>query len=582
MKTLIRILIWTTLLVSSAIAQDHGEGEALRYAVRPETGIMVKMRDGVRLSTDLFFPHGATGKLPVILWRTLYAKMGVFHREPLFADLVSQGYVVATQDTRGRGESEGVFEPSVGDRHDGYDTVSWLTRQPWSNQKVGTAGCSTQGEVQLLLGATRHPYHITAIPQASASGYNIRGRPWASFDGGVFELAQTAGWFSGGGSGVDYTTLPIIDILKKAGRAPTAYERFASSNPDGKYFRNLEWLRPGDQLDVPALFFDSWYDYGPAETLELFNALQKESASARARNNQFVIITPGTHCSYAQATERTIVGERDLGDARLDVLGLQLRWFDYWLKGIDNGITEMPRVQYYLMGKNRWQSAVAWPIPGTRFEKLYLVSHGRANSRRGDGTLSFEPPAGHASDKFIYDPASPVPSLGGHSCCTGTDTESGSYDQSRIEMRRDVLVYTSAVLNEGLEVTGPLEVILHVSSSAKDTDFTAKLVDVYPDGRAFNVQEGALRMRYREGFDLDLRMRPGEIYRVRLDLHVTSNYFGPGHRIRLEVSSSNFPRWDRNLNTGGNNYDESEFVVAENTVYHSAEYPSYIVLPIVD
>jgi putative CocE/NonD family hydrolase len=275
------------------------------------------------------------------------------------------------------------------------------------------------------------------------------------------------------------------------------------------------------------------------------------------------------------------VGERELGDARLDVIGLQLRWFDYWLKGIDNGVTGMPRLQYYVMGRNRWQTAAAWPIPGTQFRKLYLGSRGRANSRRGDGLLSFEQPAGGATDTFLYDPAAPVPSLGGHSCCTGTDKESGAYDQSEVELRDDVLVYTSATLADGLEVTGPLELVLHVSSSAPDTDFTAKLVDVYPDGRAFNVQEAALRMRYREGFDADLRMRPSEVYRVRLDLHVTSNYFGAGHRIRLEVSSSNFPRWDRNLNTGGRNYDESEFTTANNTVHHSTTYPSYLVLPIV-
>jgi len=579
MKGLIEALIIAALLPPAAVAQDRIE---TALGVRAERDIMLRMRDGVRLSTDLYFPSNRDGPLPVVLWRTLYGKDDSFRTEPLFAELVRRGYVVATQDTRGRGESEGEYQPAGGDRNDGYDTVSWLTSQPWSNQKVGTAGCSAAGEEQLLLAAARHPHHVAAIPQAAASGYNIRGRPWASFDGGAFELAQTAGWFSGDGRGIDYSILPIIDILKKAGRPPSHYERFASSNPQGEYFLNLEWVRPGDRLDVPALFFDSWYDYGPAETLALFNVLQRESPGVTARSNQFVIIAPGTHCGYANAAARTIVGERDLGDARLDVIGLQLRWFDYWLKGIDTGVTDMPRVQYYVMGRNQWASAAAWPIPGTRFMKLYLGSEGGANSRRGDGVLSLNPPAGAATDTFLYDPGTPVPSVGGHSCCTGTDKESGAYDQSGIELREDVLVYTSDALDAGLEVTGPLELILHVSSSAPDTDFTAKLVDVYPDGRAFNVQEAALRMRYREGFDADLRMRPGEIYRIRLDLHATSNYFGPGHRIRLEVSSSNFPRWDRNLNTGGRNYDESEFATARNAVHHSATRPSYLVLPIVD
>jgi hypothetical protein len=252
------------------------------------------------------------------------------------------------------------------------------------------------------------------------------------------------------------------------------------------------------------------------------------------------------------------------------------------LKGVENGVTDMPRVRYYLMGANRWRSADAWPVPGTRFERLYLSSGGRANTLHGDGTLSFEPPDDARSDTFTYDPGNPVPSLGGHACCTATETGAGSYDQRRIEAREDVLVYTSEPLERGLEVTGPLRLVLLVSSSAPDTDFTAKLVDVDPDGRAFNVQEGALRMRYRDGFDKSLRMKAGETYEARLDLHVTSNWFGPGHRIRLEVSSSNFPRWDRNLNTGGRNFDESTHVPARNTVHHSPERPSYLVLPIVD
>jgi len=568
------------LLVSVGPLSAQQGTVSLIEGARFEAGIMLPMRDGVRLATDLYFPLDSEETMPVVLWRTVYSKQNSFVNEPLIPMLVEQGYVVAVQETRGRGDSEGEFVPTVGDRNDGYDTVSWLTSQPWSNQKLGTAGCSALGEVQLLLAATRHPHHLTAIPETSASGYNIRGRPWASFDGGVFELAQTAGWFAGDPSRVNYSYLPIIDILKNAGIPPSDYENFARSHPEGEYFMNLEWVRPGDTLDVPALFFDSWYDYGAAETLALFNVLQEESSSARARENQFVVIAPGTHCSYRNTEDIVPVGERDLGDFRIDVFALQLQWFDYWLKGIDNGVTDRPKIQYYLMGKNEWKSASAWPVPGTRYEKLYLGSSSRANSRIGNGTLSFTLSDGAGSDYFVYDPANPVPSLGGHSCCTGTDTESGSYDQSDIELRPDILVYTSEPLAGGLEVTGPLEVVLRVSSSAVDTDFTAKLIDVYPDGRAFNVQEGALRMRYRDGLDQDLRMEPGEIYTARLDLHATSNFFGPGHRVRLEISSSNFPRWSRNLNTGGNNFDESEWIVAENVVYHSKENPSYIILPV--
>ena len=566
------------LLLGALLLQGCGSREEpaqadTGYEVRAEPGVMIAMRDGTRLATDMYFPDGASGPLPTVLMRTIYSKEAEFGNDPIFAELVRRGYVVAIQDTRGRAPPRpSPVAPTVGDRNDAYDTVSWLTSQPWSNQKLAAAGCSSPGEAQLLLVAAQHPNVVTAIPQSAASGYNVRGRPWASFDGGVFELAQTAGWFSGGAN-VDYATLPSIDVLRQAGLPPGEYEKFVASNPEGDYFKGLEWIRPDDTLDVPMLFFDSWYDYGPAETLALFNAVRTEAPSAIARDNQFVVIAPVTHCGYRSLTEHTVVGERELGDARLDVMDMRLRWYDYWLKGIDNGITSMPRVQYYLMGRNAWQSADSWPVPGTRFEKLYL---------HGDATLSFEPASRAASHSYTYDPGAPVPSLGGHTCCTGLDTEAGGYDQRAIEERDDVLVYTSAALEQGIEVTGPLEVVLQVASSAPDTDFTAKLVDVYPDGRAFNIEEGALRMRYREGFDRNLRMQPDESYEIHLDLHVTSNYFGAGHRIRLEVSSSNFPRWERNLNTGGNNYDESDYVVAENSVQMSTDKPSYIVLPIVD
>jgi predicted acyl esterase len=572
-----------TAIVAVLLLQACEVNEPVTYDVRAELDTMIEMRDGTKLATDLYFPADATGKLPVVLMRTIYDKESEFGGNPLFAELVKRGYVVAIQNTRGRAPPRSnTVIPTTGDRNDGYDTVSWLTSQSWSNQKAGSAGCSSPGEAQLLLAAAGHPNLVAAMPQSAASGYNVHGRPWSSFNGGVFELAQTAGWFSGDPSKIDLEFLPIIDMLKKPGLQATEYENFVASNPDGEYFHAREWLTSDEHIDVPMFLFDSWYDYGPAETLELFNAQRTAAPSDLARENQFVLIAPVTHCGYNRLAESTIVGERDLGDARRDVGDLALRWYDYWLKGIDNGITDMPKVQYYLMGKNVWKSADEWPVPGTHYEKLYLSSAGEANSRNGDGRLSFEPPGAAQSDTFTYDPASPVPSLGGHTCCTGLDTEAGGYDQSEIELREDVLVYTSDVLEQGIEVTGPLKLVLQVSSSSTDTDFTAKLVDVYPDGRAFNIEEGALRMRYREGLDKDLRMQPGEVYEAHLNLHVTSNYFGAGHRIRLEVSSSNFPRWDRNMNTGGNNYDEDEFISAENTVHHAPDNLSYLVLPIVD
>ena len=619
--------------VATDSKQQPGSQTGARYAAREEKSIMVPMRDGVLLSTDLYFPDDDPLPLPTILVRTPYGKSPARNRIHI-PTFVGEGYVVAIQDMRGRFESEGRYRPATGDRNDSYDTLSWIAEQPWSNDKVATYGCSYRGDAQVVAAATRHPSHVAAIPEASTTGYYAPGRPWVSYDGGAFELAQTAGWFSASGNKLFYGPppwidrqewfrsdaaklfrvqprnrrtdlaalwkLPVIDILKQNGSAPSDYEDFVSNHPEASFFKQLDWVRETDRFDVPAIFIDAWYDYGVAETLALFNLFRENSESDRSRDNQFVIIAPTTHCGWtptrgttnsagewilveeSDAPEHTIAGERDMGDARLDFFDIYLRWFERWLKDVDNGITDMPKVQYYLMGKNEWRSADRWPLPDTDYRKFYLHSAGGANSRYGDGSLSGAPPGEQPADHFVYDPATPVPTLGGQACCTGMQTGAGGFDQSTIEIRNDVLVYTSPALGEGLDVTGQLEAVLYVSSSAKDTDFTAKLVDVYPDGRAFNVQEAAQRMRYRDGFANKVWMQEGQVYEIHLDLHATANYFGPGHRIRLEISSSSFPRWDRNLNTGGNNYDETEWVVAENTVHHSTVYPSHLILPLID
>jgi putative CocE/NonD family hydrolase len=553
-------------------------------AIRKEAGVMVPMRDGVRLSTDVYFPADAEGPYSTILMRTPYGK----DREapyrgsiPLF---VEAGYAVAFQDTRGRGVSEGEYTVRFSDREDGYDAVSWLVDQTWSNDQVATFGCSYLGETQITLAAERHPNHIAAIPMAAAAAYDPGGRPWTSFDGGVFELAQTAGWFMSVRAADRlelYSSLPVVDIVRKSGVVGSDYENFASNTPAADYFQALDFIRPNDRFDVPALYVDSWYDFGVAETLKLFNQQRENAISERARNNQYVIIAPSTHCGWTRGSNNQRSGARDVGDWQMDFDALYLRWYRFWLDGLDAGISDMPHVQYYLMGANEWRTADAWPVPGTSFEAFYLHSGGAANSLAGDGSLTTVPPGLERADDFTYDPTDPVPTRGGQACCTGMSTGAGGYDQSDIETRQDVLIYTSDVLTEGLEVTGPLEAVLYVSSDAPDTDFTVKLVDVYPDGIAYNVQEGALRMRYREGLSTKVLMEDGEVYEIRLDLHATSNYFGPGHRVRIEVSSSNFPRWSRNLNTGGNNFDETEWVVARNSVHHSAEYPSRILLPVV-
>ncbi len=582
------------------------------YEVRLDPTHMVPMRDGVRLATAFCFPDGAEEPLPVIQIRTPYSKMPHRRENSAARWFASHGFAVAVQDMRGRFQSEGEYFVSRDDRRDGYDMVSWLAEQPWSNGRIGTYGCSYLGENQMQLAATRNPNHAAALPQAAGGSL----RYFGVIFGGVTELAASLGWFRGAGTKVFYRippgtprevmlqveeminpapvpgeldfqaawrTLPYIDMLKAAGAPPTDFEVFVSHEPGDPWWDHIGYVSPEDRFDVPALHVNSWYDLGVSETLKLFNLLSDNAESERARNNQFAIISPTDHCTSEIATSRTVVGERDLGDARLDYWNIYLRWFDHWLRDRSGGDFDMPRLQYYLMGANEWRSADSWPVEGTEFRSMYLHSGGNANTRDGDGRLSWEAPAAdQPADVFVYDPGDPVPTIGGPVCCTGTaDAPAGGFDQSTVEDRDDVLVYTSEPLTERLEVTGPIELVLYVSSDARDTDYAAKLVDVQPDGTPINVQEGIQRARYREGYGRKVWMEKDEVYEVRMDLQATANQFLPGHRIRLEVTSSSFPRWERNLNTGGNNYDETEWVVARNSVHHAPGRESRVVLPVV-
>jgi len=336
------------------------------------------------------------------------------------------------------------------------------------------------------------------------------------------------------------------------------------------------------KINVPGFWFMSWYDVSTGPNLAAYNHVRK-TARPEIADQQYAVIAPTLHCAYKRALENTIVGERSVGDARLNYDELTWAWFDHFLKGEKNGVLQtMPKVRYYTMGINKWQSSDTWPPLGAQAMSLFLSSGGNANTLNGDGALTNAPPATDSPDRFEYDPMKPAPSHGGNVCCTGRAVDGGAFDQRKIEERPDILVYSTEPLKEGIEVSGPIEVTLYVSSDAKDTDFTVKLIDVYPDGRAYNLDETIQRMRYRNGYDKPLAwMEAGKVYKVTLQPMTTSNYFEAGHRIRLEVSSSNFPRFDRNLNTGGKNYDESRGVVARNAVHHSKQYPSEIKITVV-
>jgi len=309
----------------------------------------------------------------------------------------------------------------------------------------------------------------------------------------------------------------------------------------------------------------------------------RKTARPEIADQQWAIIAPVGHCAYRRTVEDTVVGERSMGDARYDYDAVVYGFFDRFLKGEDSpALAKLPKVTYFTMGANKWQTSDTWPPAGAQSMTFYLSSGGKANTLNGDGVLAAAPPPANSPDSFTYDPAKPVTSYGGNVCCTGTAITAGAFDQRKMEERPDILVYTSEPFKEGIELSGPIVPTLYVSSDAKDTDFTVKVLDVYPDGRAYNLDESIQRMRYRDGYDKPpVWMAPKQVYKVTFQPLTTSNYFAAGHRLRIEVSSSNFPRFDRNLNTGGNNYDETEGVVAHNVVHHSKQYPSQIAVTVV-
>ncbi|MBA7541903.1 Cocaine esterase [subsurface metagenome] len=377
--------------------------------------------------------------------------------------------------------------------------------------------------------------------------------------------------------------LPIKDIFKNVNGSKGVWDKMITRKPDDPAWYKGGLYHDNMPFGVPGLWFMSWYDYDTSPSIALVNHVKETAEDPEIAENQYMVIAPVTHCAFFNTSEQTVVGERYLGDARYDYNGLIYGWFDYWLKKEDNNILEkMPHVLYYSMGNNEWKTSEVWPPEYSEMTPYYLDSEGNANSLFGDGTISYKKPGTEdMPDSFTYDPYNPVPSYGGNVCCMGGTVDAGSFDQQRLETRNDILVYSTEVLNEGVQVSGFIESTLYVSSDVKDTDFTIKILDVYPDGRAYNLDETIQRVRYREGYDKEVFMKNGEVYKLEMTPMSTSNYFEKGHRIRIEISSSNFPRFARNLNTGGNNYDESVGVTAHNKIHHSSKYPSQIRLPIV-
>lgn len=618
-------LLFLGLLSISLPAFSQSEDNALWAEMQEiaivEQKVMMPMRDGIRLATDIYRPK-TDEPVPVIFSRTpynfnLYSEGELNTRQIQRAmKAVKRGYAYVVQNERGRYFSEGEWDILGVPLTDGYDAFSWMAGQEWCNGKIGTLGCSSTAEWQMAVAALDHPSHAAMVPQGYGAGIgtvgdyyeqgnwyrggaqqmlftswlywvqNGRIRPMFPKDATQEELIRMSRFFDlvPDAPDVDWAEafrhLPVKDIIENVNGPRGIYSDMIQRKPN-----DPAWFEGGLYHDtmgfgVPSFWFTSWYDVSISPNLALFNHVRD---NPEVGDDQYLVIAPVLHCAYTRAKENTIVGQRSVGDARLDYDELVYGWFDYWLKGDETkDPAQMPRVRYYTMGSNEWQTADTWPPQSAELTTFYLDSEGQANSLFGNGALTTKVPGATGQpDVFTYDPMNPVPSVGGNVCCTGGAIDGGAFDQQELEARQDILVYTTPPLEEGTEVSGFIETTLYVSSDAKDTDFTIKLIDVYPDGRAYNLDETIQRVRYREGYDKEVFMEEGLVYKVGLTPMSTSNFFEKGHRIRIEVSSSNFPRFTRNLNTGGNNWDETESVTARNKVHHSAKYPSQIRLPIV-
>jgi uncharacterized protein len=601
--------------------------------------IMIPVRDGTLLATDKYTPAAASGRYPVIMMRNPYGRAlgsGCFNGlgAPL-ATFAQNGYVGLAQEVRGTNRSQGSFNIMLQEAQDGYDAIEWAAVQPWSTGKVGTTSGSYLGLTQWQP-AINTPPHLAAIaPQITASDYHDN---W-TYVGAVFDL-----WF---GLSWPASTF-VVDQIIRADQAqgvpqaqidqqvsqfnaavnaelatkwvwqlpltsfdqgfrtyfPHYYDWLAHPSYDA-YWHRLDVEPRWQDVKVPALINSAWYDIFQVGAFRNFAGMRSKAGTHEAREGTRLIVGAYGHAGDSGSPT---FGD-DGGYGSLVPVQAQLPFFDHYLKGLDNGFENSPTVQLYILnppdtgktGTAFWITGDDYPLPGTKFEKLYLHSNGHANTRLGDGTLAIAKHAHDAYDndhdnqrgswrrrsheamfdKFIYDPRNPVPTTGGNMCCNAVLLADGAQDQSSVELRDDVLVYTSAPLREDLAVIGPVKVKLWAKSSARDTDFTAKLVDVHLDGVTHNVLDRIVRARYRDGSKSDPSLiRPGKAYEYEIELGNAGTIFKTGHQIRLEISSSNFPHYARNLNTGLSNESTSTIEIATQTILHGEEYPSHLVLPI--
>ena len=552
------------------------------YDVEMRLNVKTPMRDGVDLSSDIYLPR-APGKFPTVLIRTPYSN----NMESMIEKgrmLANNGYVCVIQDVRGRWDSDGEHYPFFNHGEDGYDTQEWVGKQAWSNGKVGMAGGSYVGWVQWQSAPHRSQFLKCIAPRViCCDAYSGLVHP-----GGAFQLGVMMTWGmrtnARTGQSIEYhhwseafNKLPLIEIDELAGRKLRFWKDWIKNWDYSDYWAEINVERKWGEIAVPAFVMGGWYDLFAQNVFVNFNGLRRHGRTPESHQTK-LIVGPWPH----GLSTSTRTGDIDFGaNSMVELDAMELRWLDYWLKGVDNGIADEPPLRLFIMGTNQWRDEHEWPLARTEWQKWYLHSKGGANTLVGDGALSADLPQGEPPDHFSYNPLYPVQTVGGSNCCSPHIVPWGPYDQRGVEMRSDVLCYTSAPLEEDMEVTGPIKAVLYAATDGPDTDWTAKLVDVSTTGYAKNLCDGIIRGRYRETFAEPTLLEPNKAYEYEIDLAVTGNVFRKGHRIRLEVSSSNFPRFDRNLNTGHALGLDAELRFAHQTVYHTREFPSHILLPVI-
>jgi len=543
-----------------------------------EMNVMVPMRDGTRLSTDIYRP-AKPGRYPVILFRDAYGNgSGSTASARKWTD---HGYVYVSQDVRGRYDSEGSYYPYVYEINDGYDAQQWAGAQPWSSGKVGMIGESYRAAVQWLPSHLRSASLTAIAPRVTPFNYYKD----VVYSGGAFQLASRLDWAfymigRTAQSGFDWDKmrqhLPLKTMDQAFGFDAKHWQDWIAHPTYDSYWKVFDVEARVNDIDVPSFNMGGWYDAFLRGTLASYTSMSKGAFSERARRGQKLLIGPWNHFAGRAMSNPAL----DFGpEATVDFNALERRWYDYWLKGEDNGVMREAPVRIFVMGENRWRDEQEWPLTRTRYTKYYLQSAGKANTSSGDGQLVTKAPGAGGTDTYIYDPANPVPTKGGN--LLPVSLGAGPAEQGEVAKRDDVLVFSTAPLTQDTEVTGNITMTLYAASSAPDTDFTAKLIDVHPDGKAYNLADGIIRARYRESLERPSLIEPGKVYAYTIDLWATSNVFKKGHKIRVDLSSSNFPKFDRNPNTGHKFGEDAELRTATQTIHHSRQYPSHIVLPVI-